>query len=313
MSSSETLIPEAPSIPEQGEIWFDDGNVVLLVENTAFRVHKGVLKRLSDFFDDVFRLPQPPDQELLNGVPVMHMQDDLDDVLATLKVIYEPFYFDNLPPNAELSTLLIFVSGILRISTKYSMRTLRQKCITILQRRFPSTLASCDELLASKYTYPSAADVIRAIPLAREANVPEILPWAYYIATHVSVESIMGEKSLSWKDKALCLAGKEKLWDAYRLLTHSFLFDVHRVPGCPSNCYARTSHPSNVDWRLVDSVRSSPHPLDIQTKWDSVNVCGHCLKTIEAAHRTGREKVWNLLPSYFGLGSWEEIRKDQAM
>ena len=42
------------------ELWFEDGNVVLIAENRSFRVPKSVLARTSEFFRDMFSLPQPP-------------------------------------------------------------------------------------------------------------------------------------------------------------------------------------------------------------------------------------------------------------
>lgn len=178
-------------------------------------------------------------------------------------------YFDNLAPNAELPALLSFISGILRISTKYNLQMLREKCIAVLRTKFPSTLAGCDALLSSGYQYVSSA-IVRAIPLARESNVPEILPWAFYISTHIPADALMADPFLSWQDKALCLAGKDKLWNAQIKHTHQFVFDFTRSTACVGAC--RGGPPQTLTWQETETLRVSPHPLDHYEKWNTLKV-----------------------------------------
>lgn len=60
--SSETMSerPLAETLVRHPTLWLDDGNVVLVVENTGFRVHRGILSKHSDVFRDMFSVPQPP-------------------------------------------------------------------------------------------------------------------------------------------------------------------------------------------------------------------------------------------------------------
>lgn len=58
-------LSEPPTAPyKRGEVWLDDGNVVLVAGGTAFRVHQSILSRNSDIFRDMFTVPQPADAEL---------------------------------------------------------------------------------------------------------------------------------------------------------------------------------------------------------------------------------------------------------
>jgi hypothetical protein len=71
--------------------WFDDGNVVLQAENTQYRVHRSLLSRHSNFFKDMFSLPQPamdpgPTSE---GCPVIFLSDKATDLEHVLSVIYD--------------------------------------------------------------------------------------------------------------------------------------------------------------------------------------------------------------------------------
>ncbi|KAJ7935112.1 hypothetical protein B0H13DRAFT_1474520, partial [Mycena leptocephala] len=59
---------------------FDDGSVVLQAENTQFRVHWSILSIHSSVFHDMQGLPQPPDQDSIEGCPVVQLSDLAADV-----------------------------------------------------------------------------------------------------------------------------------------------------------------------------------------------------------------------------------------
>lgn len=290
------------------DFWFEDGSIVLVAENTTFRVHKSLLAHHSEFFADLFTVPQPLNSDLIDGLHFVPLSDSLDDVVDVLKVIYHPFHFDKLSRNAELSVLVKFIAGIIRMSTKYNMRVLRRKCIDILTSRFPSTLAGCERASEAQYLSES---VLSAIPLARETNIPSLLPWAFYIATHMTHDRLVKDRILSWQDKALCLAGKERLWEAFKTHTHSFLFEVPRIPGCQVGCAMRVQQGRSMDWSAAERLRAGPNPLEPYTLWNELRLCPVCLKAVQARHYEGRAKLWEQLPTYFMLGTWEDIRKDQ--
>lgn len=74
---------------ERGEPWFDDGNVILIVENTAFRVYKSILSCNSGISCDTFTVPQPVDAEMWNGCPVVHLSDTRKDLVRVLSALFE--------------------------------------------------------------------------------------------------------------------------------------------------------------------------------------------------------------------------------
>ena len=86
-TSSRHASSESARNYEQGDVWLEDGNVVLVAEGTAFKVHQSVLSRNSEVFRDMFTVPQPSDAETFAGAPVVHLQDSksmLKYVLAAL-------------------------------------------------------------------------------------------------------------------------------------------------------------------------------------------------------------------------------------
>ncbi|KAF8149053.1 hypothetical protein B0H34DRAFT_734667 [Crassisporium funariophilum] len=293
------------------EFYFPDGSVVLIVERTAFRVHQSVLARHSEVFNGMWDVPQPPQVDMYDGCPTVWLTDSKNDFTDVMRVLYDAFYFDKLKPDSPLTTLIAFISGLLRISTKYDMQQLRQKCISIIQDKFPSTLAGCDMVLSRQYKY-IPAEIVRVIPLARETNVATVLPWAFYLCAQIGVDDILKDPVLSWRDKALCLAGKEFLWEAQKSNTHKFLLEFNQALDCPHNCHRSVASNSTMTWQNAEIMRITPHPLEEYVDWKDVRVCRKCLDMVMLQHRIGREKVWEKLPSYFQLGTWDDIIKDQS-
>lgn len=83
----------APNKPElshhSGDPWFDDGNLILEAGKTRFRISKGVLAARSPVFKEMLLFPQPLDEELVDGCPLVHMHDAPEDVGYFLRAIYD--------------------------------------------------------------------------------------------------------------------------------------------------------------------------------------------------------------------------------
>ncbi|KAI0060251.1 hypothetical protein BV25DRAFT_1807603 [Artomyces pyxidatus] len=184
--------PEPPQLTRHPDLWFSDGSVVLHAEDTLFRVHMSQLSRRSVIFHDMFSLPQPDAcapraiiaDETYDGCPLVRLHDSADDVASLLTALYDG-------PSFGCNDLddFVTVAGILRLSTKYVMDSLRAKALAHLSLAWPSTLKGWDaredrarafELESSSegaYLYPSPIAVIN---LARETNAHSLLASAFY-------------------------------------------------------------------------------------------------------------------------------------
>ena len=80
----------APALHLSNDIWHEDGDVVIVCERTAFRVHLDVLASHSAVFRDMAALPQPAGEqcERYDGCPVIRLQDAVADMRHFLKAIY---------------------------------------------------------------------------------------------------------------------------------------------------------------------------------------------------------------------------------
>ena len=66
-----------------------DANIILRSSDQVnFRVHKSVLAMSSPLFDDLFSLPQPPDDELVDGLPVVQLSEDADLLNTLISLLY---------------------------------------------------------------------------------------------------------------------------------------------------------------------------------------------------------------------------------
>lgn len=81
---------DVPVSQVRGEPWFDDGNIVLVAENTAFCVHKAQLARQSEIFKGMFSAPQTSTAAArYEGRDVVHVHDPAKDLRNLLNALYD--------------------------------------------------------------------------------------------------------------------------------------------------------------------------------------------------------------------------------
>ena len=72
----------------RSKIWFEDGNVIIQAESTQFRVHISVLSMHSKVLKDCFGIPQPKEQESVEGCPIVCMPDKAADIECVFSLLY---------------------------------------------------------------------------------------------------------------------------------------------------------------------------------------------------------------------------------
>ena len=71
-------------------LWFKDGSIVIRAQETLFKAYQGLLTSHSPVFSSMFSIPQPCDQEIIEGCPVVDVPDNANDFTRLLRAIYEP-------------------------------------------------------------------------------------------------------------------------------------------------------------------------------------------------------------------------------
>lgn len=164
---------ESESGPEsfQTSHIYDDGNILLDVRGTLFKVHRSILSVHSETFRDMFSLPQ-----------VCPATDNQNEPLA---LDDPPQAFDNLM-NAVYKGVQFLHStsaqqclGVIELTRKYQMDALEANLQQHLVSLLPSSTAEILALDLERFTPylddpPLARDILRL-------GAKELWPWAFYI------------------------------------------------------------------------------------------------------------------------------------
>ncbi|KAJ7065857.1 hypothetical protein C8F01DRAFT_1352060 [Mycena amicta] len=215
----------------RSNLWFSDGNIVLVASSVAFKVHRGQLRRHSEVFDDLFSIPQPPEQDLLDGCPWVEVYDCPTDVLYFLTALYDGLYFKT-PQSSDFPV----IAGVLRLSSKYLVEHLRQRCMARLEAEWPSTLAVWDsrEQAATDALGHYAPRVIymhpiHVIDLALQLNLPSLFPAAMYdLARYGPSKIIAGTPTPSPVSFVSPTTGSDALATTPMYLSQGFLVATFR-------------------------------------------------------------------------------------
>ncbi len=80
--------PSQESVPKRDyQFWLEDGNIVLLARQTAFRIYKGLLARQSVVFRDMFVASDPGTGPTFDGCPAVRLSDSPEDLRALLQAL----------------------------------------------------------------------------------------------------------------------------------------------------------------------------------------------------------------------------------
>ncbi|KAI0312754.1 hypothetical protein OF83DRAFT_1176341 [Amylostereum chailletii] len=191
---------------ESSDIWLEDGNFIIETTSqearTLYKVHKSTLALNTIFFRTLFSGSQDAfisGSEQYEGLHLMTMTDDADDVKEFLRALYFPQTLQQHLPVADMKPKLYKIPpsyhSILRVATKLECDAVRNSVIHILQLVWPCILSDWDVLQIGynahegpiiipnspesviPQIYPDPACIIQ---LAIDCNVPDLLPVAYY-------------------------------------------------------------------------------------------------------------------------------------
>ncbi|KAF8808346.1 hypothetical protein BYT27DRAFT_7097071 [Phlegmacium glaucopus] len=305
-------------------LYLVDGNIVLIApcttgQHTVFRVHQSILAKNSPVFETMLALPGAHANEMYDGVPLVQLPDGAEEVESLLRVLYHEcaLPFKRLDPNTPSS-----VKRVLTLANKYGMENLRDRIVMHVEADWPQSLWHREHL---DDHLPEPASAIR---LARECNIPNILPAAFYhlsrlsiydnrctsyIAQEVKTSEVSyedlyhGNRTADWgilssEDYMCLLRGKAKL-----ALISDDLFDIsqicdrqHTIDTCSlSRELTLLADIRNTCRRSSDILETLHCYLDQGGFGDQV--CSWCNIYIRRELKRFRHTVWVQIPVYFGL------------
>ncbi|KAI9454469.1 hypothetical protein BJY52DRAFT_1188897 [Lactarius psammicola] len=188
--STLALVKEEPT-PENSDPPFvpfclkiPDANIIIRSSDRAdFRVHKSLLAMSSPFFEDLLSLPQPPDGEIVDGLPVVQLSEDADLLNSLVSLLYP------IPPVIPGSYEKVF--ALLAACQKYDMTSI-QSYIR-------------DEIKRGRFPMPVGAEGFRAYAIANNMGlIPEMVDAARLTLGHPMTFESLGEGLRLFKGGALC-------------------------------------------------------------------------------------------------------------
>jgi len=161
----------------------------------------------SPFFNDLLSLPQPPDGELIDGLPVVRLSEDAGLLNSLVSLLY--------PISPVVPGFYEKEFALLAACQKYDMASV-QSCIRaeIKRRAFPA---------------PVGAEAFRQYAIASSSGlIPEMESAARLTLGHPMTFEFLGEELRSFKGQALCdlVRYRKRCRDNLVLCLDSF-FNVH--------------------------------------------------------------------------------------
>ncbi|EIW79938.1 hypothetical protein CONPUDRAFT_166602 [Coniophora puteana RWD-64-598 SS2] len=304
-------------MPQHCQPWLADGNVVVASadDTKAFRVHRSVLSTYSEVFSNMFSASHEG-EGAIDGCPVVHLQDQADDIEHVLRALYGRGYHHQ-RGQAMLIPFAV-VEAFLRLGKKYQIKELYEEARICLLCDFPDNFASwCSR--SRSISFPSQkALFIKVANIAQEVGLQRVLPAALYACmTECSLAEIYngvqeeGEiASLSSHNRAICVAS----WQSFQALASKTFSWASPMPS-PSNSYCRSKTLCADRKRVVLSNKFYPafaaQALEnFDHDWNQ-GMCSLCASNNLILHNEGRENAWNKFPALFNLATvWDDLKDD---
>ncbi|KAF7361650.1 BTB domain-containing protein [Mycena venus] len=186
------------------DFYIEDGNIVLSAKDSNekctiyFRIHKSTLvKNSPEVFGNMFAMPPPPTMDKYDGVPLVEMPDDAKSLREFIAILYDPQCMSALL-QAEPEDFTLKMLGPVQLAKKYQVDWICKLVASQLQKIWPTTLLSWDIIAKDEAEgrlrrvgawdpdYEDESLRLRHLPepvssiiLARECDVPSILPLAF--------------------------------------------------------------------------------------------------------------------------------------
>ncbi|KAI0048083.1 hypothetical protein FA95DRAFT_1605515 [Auriscalpium vulgare] len=311
---------------ESPELWFNDGNIIIRSvadtsitpsTRTLYKLHKFAIAMHCSVFASLFSGPQDAfavGSEHREGLPVMDLTDDPEELRSFLKALYIPREtHDHLSshPRPPWEVLPAKYYGILRLAFKYDASDIVEMLLPVLKKQWPSNIAAWDRLRVPHQLphmpYKIYVDPLPAIRLGVECNIPDILPLAYYVLA-CQLSGPRAQRAnllalLTLNDIRTVYLGQMSFKDE---LDASFL--VEKVPECRcmTNGPSRGKHVRDWYREVVGANTDDPVGLmrriaDIAPLLTDNFLCTTCRCWLVDTLLKKRKAFWQSLPKLFAL------------
>ncbi|KIM36584.1 hypothetical protein M413DRAFT_31620 [Hebeloma cylindrosporum] len=304
-------------------LWLDDGNLVIQAESIQFRVHRSVLAMHSTVLRDCFAIPQPEEQEIVEGCPVVQFPlDSAADIENVLCILYKnPEVYDSQTPISMSQ-----ISTMIRLGKKYEFCPMYNEALRRLKQDYPRTLLGWKAIQGTRssilHTNSFYFDIVN---LAYENNIQFVLPMAFLqICTKYSIkrdhDSDPSAPVLVPGALHMCLMGRTTFSSHF---FRDLFLGLHKT--MPDKTCANIYHCPGA-LRLVSQQftiwSADAGPITFPLSWAVIEgeihkqgkrLCGACTKIAMVQFADAQEKFWMRLPETFGLPAWDRLEKENTI
>jgi len=320
MEVDQEALTDKGNFDRDNDLWFEDGSVVIAAGDVGFRVYKGILSSKSPVFKDLFSLPQPPGQEMIDGCPVVRVQDSPKEMRRFLTIMCDgsSAWVDRSWPNCR---------AVLTLSHKYQVNSLLLEGIQRLKERFPDDILHWDKQYEDDgIKMGSPQDCISQANVARLLDEPILHYRALYdccqLSSNQMVNGIVNEDGIR---ETLCSEDIRACVDARtNLAKENIVLLLGRFSTCPESAHkvenSRTTRCKAARLKLVeksslDARLVSYNPLEPDMEIYGTlpyKLCEPCARFCTSTHNTMRQSIINKLGDILGLTSKSSDSADDA-
>ncbi|TCD63777.1 hypothetical protein EIP91_004960 [Steccherinum ochraceum] len=291
------------------ELWFDDGNVILAVKGTLFRVYRGILSAESPVFRDMFSTGQPGEGEMMDGCPVVHLQDALEDVVKFLQLLFKGVQTITVPQGEKNWPL---TRALLRMGDKYQVDSLLEEGTSRLEAYFPDDTDDWNALYDGGQ-FNDDPHVIEMTNIARAMKLDEeIIHRALYRCTQLPTATLLAgcptddgtAERLSQDDLVQCIDKREPLHDYVQQLRREEVWNPRctrcvRRPGFSALGVAYISTEGHDPLAEKDWFNSPEVAKAISIKFAKDGMCEDCKHNGAVIYKEHRQLVLSQLYQFF--------------
>ncbi|TBU41575.1 hypothetical protein BD309DRAFT_964953 [Dichomitus squalens] len=330
----DTSSASTSTIPDRDEhaLWFADGNVVVVAQDTYFRVHQGVLALNSPIFRDILGdidyaqvrskkigVTIDRDETGADGT-VIRLSDSAHDFEHLLRIFYQGFDYLNTTRPDDFADL----AAAARLAHKYDISRVLNEATARLQQLFPPSFEAWDanaKIRASKRFRPE--DAIEAVnlcrALGRRDGGDDMLPAALYLCSQLEPGKLLrghrrADKTLEkldMDDVELCLDLKktfvENAADMAVKLHAGNVSENCRGGFWKNTCrslLAQVRQGSMMSMVFKDALGGDPLGESLRkgiNAMEEVGLCASCATMLRNRERDLRKAFWEKLPGLVGV------------
>ncbi|KAJ7185867.1 hypothetical protein C8R46DRAFT_1343049 [Mycena filopes] len=291
----------------RSKIWKPFGDIILQAESTQFRVSRDILAEHSSVFRDMFAVPQPPNEPTVEGCQIVHVSDTAQDWELLFEVLYDPFKSVGPQPYAV-------VASTLRLGRKYEMPGPKEDALRRIHAEFPTSLAKYDSNGGNWSVIKYDPDIlVKLLNLVHECGVYSAIPaLGLPCLSNYSLKdlaAVLQHEIFVMLAIALEAVVKFQRKETLAWLRPGNTLIPHESCTSDQGCVEEKAEVAlEVNLEAQETAFQLGYTIDEWPGDWSDRLCGVCEETAKAYHEACRRKGWDLLPTFFGLPKWEDLK-----